>query len=99
MKTLKNIGAVILIILLSIVYMIDRVILVFIPWVEVKPIRDWMPKNTEPGDIKKEFPYMSDEAIQEMVDTRKFMRIVTKISFTRVTISSFIAMCVYVIFR
>src|SRR5687768_2287551 len=99
MKTLKNIGAVILIILLSIVYMIDRVILVILPWVEVKPLQEWLPKNTDPDDIKKEFPYMSDEAIQEMVDTRKFMITVMKVSFTRVAVSVFIAMCIYLIFR
>lgn len=79
--------------------MIDRAILILLPWIEVSPIQEWLPKSDKPEEIKNEFPYMSDEAIEEMVDTRKFMITVIKVSFTRVAVSVFIAMCVYVIFR
>lgn len=88
-----------MIILLGIVYMIDRAILVILPWIEVKSIQDWMPKTTDPDKIKQEFSFMSDEAIQEVSEHRQFMIDVVKISFTRVSISVFIAMCVYIIFR
>jgi hypothetical protein len=79
--------------------MIDRSILVFLPWLAVPPLQDWLPKNTDPDDIKKEFPYMSYEAIQEMVNARRLMITVNRVSFTRVTVFVFIGMCIYVIFR
>jgi hypothetical protein len=99
MKILKNILAFIIILLLTVVYMIDRLILVLLPWLDVRPLQEWLPKSTQPEEVKKEFPYMSDEAIQEMVDTRKFMITVNRVSFTRVAVSVFIAMCIYIIFR
>lgn len=97
MKMLKNILSWIIIILLGVMYMIDRIILVSLPWIEVKSIQDWMPKHTEFDIARKEFPTLSDEAIQEICDHRKYMKDVLKVSVIRVAVATFIAMCVYVI--
>jgi hypothetical protein len=97
MKILKNILAFIIILFLAVVYMIDRVILVLLPWVEVRPLQEWLPKSTEQTEVKKEFPSLTDEAIDELVTLRKFMNKMIRSSFVRVFITTFIAMCVYVI--
>jgi hypothetical protein len=98
MKILKSILSIIIIALLTIVYMVDRIICVFLPWRSVEALQNWLPKSDDPDQIKKEFTYMSDEAIEEMVYTRKFMVKIMKVSFVRVAISVFTAMCFYVIF-
>jgi hypothetical protein len=97
MKILKNILAFIIILFLAVVYMIDRVILVLLPWVEVRPLQEWLPKSTDQTEGKKEFPSLTDEAIDELVTLRKFMNKMIRSSFVRVFITTFIAMCVYVI--
>ena len=98
MKIIKNILAWIAIVFLGIVYMIDRVVLILLPWIEIKSIQDWMPKNTDLEQIQKEFPTMSEETIFTIKYTRLEAMRLTKVSFTRVAISVFIAMVVYVIF-
>lgn len=99
MKILKSILSFVIIGLLLIFYMIDRAILVFLPWIHVDSIQEWLPKSDDPDSIKKEFPYMSDEAIEEMIIARKVMMKIMRVSFVRVAVSVFIVMCVYVIFH
>ena len=98
MKTIKNIIAWPIIILLAIVYIIDRVILVLLPWIEVKSIQDWMPKTTNIEEIQKQFQTMSEETIFTIKYTREQMMILNKISFTRVAVTVFVGMCAYLIF-
>lgn len=98
MKIIKNILAWLMIILLGIVYMIDRVILVLLPWIDVKSIQDWMPKTTDLEQIKKQFPTMSEETHFTIKYTREQMIQITKTSLVRVVMSVFISMCVYIIF-
>lgn len=77
--------------------MIDRIILVSLPWIEVNSIQDWMPKHTDFDIVRKEFPTLSDEAIMEICDHRKYMKDVLRVSVVRVVVAAFIAMCVYLI--
>lgn len=88
-----------MIILLGIVYMIDRAILILLPWIEIKSIIDWMPKNTSMEAIQKEFPTFSEETRFTIKYSREEMILINKSSFVRVAISVFLAMGLYVIFR
>lgn len=98
MKTFKNILAWLMIILLGIVYMIDRVVLVLLPWIKVEPIQDWMPKSTDLEQIKKDFPTLSEETHFTIKYTREEMLQLTKISIVRTIVVVFISMCLYLIF-
>ena len=97
MKIIKDILAWIIIILLGVVYMFDRAVLIFMPWIEVKSIQDWMPKNTEIEAIQKEFPTLSEESIFTIKYTRKEGIRVMRTSFVRFIIFACVAMCIYVI--
>lgn len=97
MKILKNTLAIFIVTILSVVYMIDRVILVLMPWIEVPSLQYWLPKNTEQELIKREFPTLSVEAIEEISFSRNLSNKLLNVSFVRVAISAFVAMSIYVI--
>lgn len=75
---MKKIGlsilGVLIMIITSSLYYVDRIICAILPWFEVISLYEWRPRPFDMKSIKKEFPELDEESYIQISETRKKMR-------------------------
>lgn len=101
MKKLKHFGlttaGILIYIGLFLIYVIDRILTSFLFWIEIQPIELWMPKTTKLNEVKAQFPKLTTEACEGIIETRLKSREYVKNSLFRLGLFASIGLIIFVL--